>query len=155
VNTALSHLFICINLLILVPTETLVKQKSRGSVLDFGSRCLSVGVVTVAGAVGQASGGDARVRVGAGTVAGASGLLRAVRVGARAGAAGRGDGARLAGVGVARRVVVGARDGVGVGVLFSTIARVGQHGRVDVVLARGREARQVAAAGMVHHHVVP
>jgi hypothetical protein len=130
-----------------------VKQKSRGSVLDFGDRSLSVGVVTVAGAVGQASGGDARVRVRAGTVAGASGVLGAVRVGAGAGAAGRGDGARLAGVGVARRVVVGARGGVREGEQF--IGAVGQEGRVDVARVRGRVARGIAAAGMVHHHVVP
>jgi hypothetical protein len=45
--------------------------------------------------VGQASGGDARVRVGAGSVAGARGALRAVRIGAGAGAAG-GAGAAFA-----------------------------------------------------------
>lgn len=95
--------------------------------------------MTVGGAVGQASGGDAGARVAARTFGGASDALRAVRVGA-------GAVATLGGVGGVRVVVVGARGGVG--------GRVepikGTPGRGVVV----REVARLAVAGMVHHHVV-
>jgi len=98
---------------------------------------LSVGVVAVGGAVGQASRADARVRVGARAVGGARAALRGGRVGARA----RAGGAALGGgrVGAAR----------GVAVTGAAAAAGGAAG-----VRRGVAAAILGPARSVQHHVV-
>jgi hypothetical protein len=101
---------------------------------------LSVGVVAVGGAVGQASRADARVRVGAGSVRRARGALRGARVGARAGS-GRAGGAALGSV-------AGARKAVAVASGAASAAAAGVRRRRRVV------ARLVGAARRVVDWVV-
>lgn len=94
-----------------------------------------VGVGTVFGAIGQGSGGDAQVRVGARSVAGAGSASSAVRVDAGAVDAVEAVGAAL------EFVIVGDRD-----VAFAELVGRGPGAGVRVAA--------FAATGMVPHHVV-